>query len=89
MADVCFYCGSSRKPENDHVRAKCKGGVTTVVACAACNRSKGSKSLSEWLHWLEKNDSYRWSRVVANQINRRNKASQIVRTIKRQRRARA
>jgi hypothetical protein len=84
MADICFYCGSSRNLEDDHVRAKCKGGVTTVVACAACNRSKGSKSLSEWLHWLEKNDPYRWGRVLKNHANRRNRISQIVRTIRRQ-----
>ena len=89
MSDVCFYCGSSRSLENDHVRAKCKGGVTTVVACAACNRSKGSKSPSEWLHWLAKNDSYRWRRVHSNQAKRRNRVSQIVRTIMRQNGAKA
>ena len=89
MSEVCFYCGSSRRLEDDHVRAKCKGGVTTVVACAACNRSKGSRSLSEWLHWLEKNDPYRWRRVLANQEDHRNRVSKIVHTIRRQSRAKA
>ncbi|MBP7720802.1 MAG: hypothetical protein KA108_09285 [Candidatus Fermentibacter sp.] len=81
MPGGCYYCGSSINLENDHVRAKSKGGVTTVVACAACNRSKGSKALSEWLRWLRENDSYRWGRIVLNQEKRNNRVSQIVRTI--------
>lgn len=49
----CAYCGS--KPERltlDHVLAESKGGMDSrknlVPACAKCNRSKGSKNLSDW-----------------------------------------
>jgi 5-methylcytosine-specific restriction endonuclease McrA len=50
----CRYCGSNTGPfEIDHVFPWSRGGSDTpenlVVACQTCNRSKGSKLLSEWL----------------------------------------
>lgn len=62
--EVCSYCGSSRKIQQDHVRAASKGGVLTIPACATCNQSKGAKALMEWLRWVKKNKSYRWNRIL-------------------------
>ena len=60
---TCKYCGSPWHTEEEHVKAKSKGGRKTVDACRACNRSKGKKSLMSWLRWLKKNDPYRWRRI--------------------------
>lgn len=50
---TCQYCGSRGRLECDHVIPVSKGGKTKpqnlVTACFSCNRSKGSKLLSEWL----------------------------------------
>lgn len=49
----CFYCNQeSEFFEVDHVMPVALGGPDSadnlVVACRACNRSKGAKTLSEW-----------------------------------------
>jgi len=48
----CFYCGSIKKIEMDHVVPLSRGGShgigNLVPACSKCNLSKGSKYLSEW-----------------------------------------
>lgn len=51
---ICQYCGKKEGPFHiDHVIPRINGGMDSienlVVACAACNLSKGSKSVSEWL----------------------------------------
>lgn len=51
--DRCVYCGSTDGPFHlDHVLAYSRGGESTednlVVACIACNRAKGAKTLDEW-----------------------------------------
>ena len=52
---VCAYCGDpfTRSERTiDHVVPVCRGGAHTldniVVACRACNESKGIKSLEDW-----------------------------------------
>lgn len=69
---ICTYCGSSWKIEEDHVQARSKRGVLTVGACKACNGSKGNKALMEWLRWLKQNNSYRFRRIVKHNKGRRN-----------------
>lgn len=51
---TCQYCGARHKPlEVDHIKPRAKGGLDTeenlITACITCNRSKGSKCLSEWM----------------------------------------
>lgn len=51
--DVCFYCGEKGAPLHiDHVLATSRGGTdqmdNLVVACAACNMSKGDSLVDEW-----------------------------------------
>lgn len=49
----CVYCGSAERLECDHVIPIARGGgndaANLATACLKCNRSKGSKILSEWL----------------------------------------
>jgi len=45
----CCYCDSLCVPTKDHVIPKCRGGRFTMKTCSACNTSKGSLSLVEWL----------------------------------------
>jgi len=48
----CIYCGSTDSLEWDHIIPLARGGPDTpdnlVRACATCNRSKGSKTPSEF-----------------------------------------
>lgn len=48
----CFYCGSVERIEIDHVMPLSRGGTHSignlVSACLKCNRSKGSKTITEW-----------------------------------------
>jgi len=48
----CVYCGSTETLEWDHIIPISRGGPDTpdnlVRACASCNRSKGSKTPSEF-----------------------------------------
>lgn len=48
----CFYCGSSKQIELDHVVPIARGGShgigNLVAACRECNKSKGAKLLVEW-----------------------------------------
>lgn len=53
FAFCCAYCGvKSKKLTLDHVLAESKGGIKSrsnlVPACARCNKSKGSKHLTDW-----------------------------------------
>jgi hypothetical protein len=49
---ACVYCGSGSDLHCDHVIPVVLGGsheiVNLVTACAACNLSKGPKTLAEW-----------------------------------------
>lgn len=50
---VCRYCGCTDGPFHlDHIHPWAMGGEHTpenlTIACAQCNWSKGSKTLSEW-----------------------------------------
>jgi len=49
----CCYCGATEGPFHvDHVVPVARGGTddpaNLVVACKACNLSKGAKPLEEW-----------------------------------------
>ena len=51
--NVCRYCGSETdSPHVDHITPRCKGGgdriENLVVACPACNLSKGGRTPDEW-----------------------------------------
>ncbi len=53
FAFCCAYCGvKSKQLTLDHVLAESKGGIKSrknlVPACARCNKSKGSKHLTDW-----------------------------------------
>ncbi len=78
----CIYCGSIWHLEEEHVRAKSKGGATTVYACRACNRSKGNKPPMEWLRWLKKNDPYRWGRIRDYNYGRKNPIAKKVHKVR-------
>ena len=49
---LCVYCGEAGPIHIDHVLATSRGGTdemdNLVVACAACNVSKGSQRVEEW-----------------------------------------
>lgn len=77
----CTYCGSSRKIQRDHVKPQSKGGVFTIPACAACNQSKGVKTVLSWLRWLKKNDQYRWRRIFNFNQRKRNPIAVTVRRV--------
>jgi len=51
-AQPCFYCGAIGQIEMDHVIPIKRGGAHSignlVAACMPCNRSKGSKTITEW-----------------------------------------
>lgn len=52
--DVCSYCGSDTGPfEIDHIYPYSRGGTHSpenlTVACRSCNRSKGARSVSDWM----------------------------------------
>ena len=51
---ICTYCGDQDGPfDLDHIYPVVKGGPNDAsnltLACAACNRSKGGKTLMEWV----------------------------------------
>lgn len=51
---TCAYCGDTEGPfDFDHIFPVSKGGTNDpsnlTVACASCNRSKGGKTLREWM----------------------------------------
>jgi len=53
----CVYCGDEDGPfDHDHLFPLSKGGTdepnNIVLACARCNRSKGAKSLMEWMAFM-------------------------------------
>ncbi len=53
---VCTYCGDTDGPfDFDHILPVSRGGPNDAsnltLACATCNRSKGGKTLSEWMAW--------------------------------------
>jgi len=78
----CMYCGSTWNPEEEHVRARSKGGVSTMISCRACNRSKGNKPLMQWLRWLKKYDRYRWNRIADYNYGRKNPIAQKVHIVR-------
>jgi 5-methylcytosine-specific restriction endonuclease McrA len=50
----CTYCGSTEGPfDLDHIFPVARGGTNDAsnltLACASCNRSKGAKTLREWI----------------------------------------
>jgi hypothetical protein len=52
----CVYCGDEDGPfDHDHLFPVSRGGSddpnNIVIACASCNRSKGAKSLLEWMNF--------------------------------------
>jgi len=69
---VCTYCGSKIQTQDEHVIAESKGGAHTIPACRACNQSKGSKPLMEWLRWIKRNEPYRWNRIKDYNYGKKN-----------------
>lgn len=82
MKVECQYCGSKWNIQDDHVRAKSKGGVSTLPVCQKCNSSKGDKALMEWFRWLKRNDKYRWNRIVDYHHGCRSTISQKVHIVR-------
>jgi len=82
MKRVCTYCGSSRNVQDDHLKAKVSGGVTTIPACAKCNQSKGKKGVMEWFRWLVKNRIQLWRKIVKYNYGKRNKVAQMVHKVR-------
>ena len=78
----CIYCGSNRIIEQEHIRAQCRGGVSTKPACRTCNRSKGAKTVRVWFLWLTENNRYRWRRIVSYNKYKRSVIAKQVRTIR-------
>ncbi|MGB0839322.1 MAG: HNH endonuclease [Chitinophagales bacterium] len=78
----CTYCGSSRNIQNDHIRPQVRGGVTTTPACAACNQSKGAKSLLQWLRWTKEHKSYRWNKIKNYHQGKSGKISNMVQKVR-------
>lgn len=79
---ICTYCGSTIQTQDDHVIARTKGGVSTVLACRACNQSKSAKPLMDWFRWLKYCDSYRWERVVQHNFGKRTEIADKVRRVR-------
>lgn len=78
--DRCVYCGSTWHPEEDHQRPTSRNRSLIVLACRACNRSMGDKTLSEWLDWLAAgHDPYRWRRIREFQKYKRTPFADMVR----------
>lgn len=51
---LCTYCGDTNGPfDHDHIFPVSRGGLNDpsnlTLACASCNRSKGAKTLREWV----------------------------------------
>ncbi|MEE9365437.1 MAG: HNH endonuclease [Dehalococcoidales bacterium] len=58
---ICQYCGRfDEKGEVDHVLPLSRGGTDAftnlVWACRPCNRSKGDKTVREWVRYLAQRD---------------------------------
>lgn len=57
--NFCFYCGNPIEgtPDIDHVKPRSKGGKNALknlrISCPSCNRSKGAKSLNEFLKYRD------------------------------------
>ena len=79
---ICRYCGSTIETQEEHVRAKSKGGSRTVPACRACNQSKGTKPLMKWLRWLKKNNKYRWNRIKKYNYRKKNNIAKKVQKVR-------
>jgi hypothetical protein len=79
---VCVFCGSCRRIEMDHTRARVRGGVSTKPACRTCNRSKGKKTVRGWFLWLVKYNIYRWRRILSHNKYKRSVIARQVRTIR-------
>ena len=78
----CTYCGSNRLIEQDHVKAKARGRVSTVPACRSCNRTKNKKTLRSFLIYVFENNKYRWKRIVKHNKGKRSQIAKQVRTIR-------
>jgi 5-methylcytosine-specific restriction endonuclease McrA len=54
-ASPCFYCGSIKKIQADHVMPISRGGKHSignlVPACQPCNLNKKDKTIMEWRNW--------------------------------------
>lgn len=54
----CFYCGSNKKIELDHVIPICRNGThglgNIVSSCQHCNRQKKDKTVMEWRIWKKR-----------------------------------
>lgn len=62
----CEYCGAKETLSWDHLIPKSKGGADTadnhVLACRACNSSKGAKGIYQW-YGLKRKDEL--PRIIA------------------------
>lgn len=78
----CRYCGSTWYTEEEHVRARSKGGRETVAACKSCNTSKGSKALMQWLRYIKKNNPYKWRRIREYNRGKKNPIAKKVQKVR-------
>jgi hypothetical protein len=78
----CRYCGSTHHTEEEHIRARSKGGKKTVNACRACNRSKSDKQLMQWLRDIKESDPYRWRRIREYNRGKKNPIAKKVQKVR-------
>ena len=75
--NFCFYCGNPIQgtPDIDHVKPRSKGGLNKLknlrISCPSCNRSKGAKSLNEFLKY--RNQAELFITTSAKWLNRNQK----------------
>jgi len=63
IPEISLYCGLARNLSTDHLIPWSRGGDDSadnvVLACPACNTSKGDKGVFEWLGLKEKDNLHR------------------------------
>jgi len=63
LPKACVYCGTIANLSTEHLIPKIRGGEDSadnvVLACQACNISKGDKGIFEWLGLKEKDKLHR------------------------------
>ncbi|WP_421977159.1 HNH endonuclease [Roseivirga seohaensis] len=50
----CYYCGQMERCTKDHFYPKSKGGEITVWACSLCQNTKGAKTPTQFLSYVER-----------------------------------
>jgi len=79
----CSYCGRTIQGAGS-VRGTGSANASSSregPACVECKRSKGNRSLVQWIRWVKKNDRNRWERII--KYHGRKSGGMITLTIKR------